>query len=77
MPSRDEKLMNDNPRGIIVDGRSDVAKVHDLMRQEPSISASSSASKPSFFLTKILSEIYSIKLIWLVDTIGIGISWFL
>ena len=60
MPSRDEKLMNDKPRGIIRDGRSDVAKVHDLMRHEPSISASSSATKPAFFLTKILSEIYTI-----------------
>ena len=60
MPSRDEKLMNDKPRGIIRDGRSDVAKVHDLMRHEPSISASSSASTPAFFLTKILSEIYII-----------------
>ena len=60
MPSRDEKLMNDNPRGILVDGRSDVEKVHDLMRHEPSISASSSASKPSFFLTKFVLKLYNI-----------------
>ena len=60
MPSRDEKLMNDKPRGILVDGRSDVEKVHDLMRHEPSISASSSASKPSFFLTKFVSKLYNV-----------------
>ena len=61
MPSRDEKLMNDKPRGgIIVDGRSDVERVHDLMRHEPSISASSSASKAMFFLARSLAVLYSI-----------------
>ena len=51
MPSRDENLMNDKPRGgILQDERSDVEKVHDLMRQEPSISASSSASMNSSLL---------------------------
>ena len=60
MPSRDEKLMNDKPRGgIIVDGRSDVERVHDLMRHEPSISASSSASK-AMFLARSLAVLYFI-----------------
>ena len=68
MPSRDEKLMNDKPQGIIVDGRSDVERVHDLMRHEPSISASSSASKTTFFLTRSLAMLYS--------TI-VGVSYFL
>ena len=43
MPFRDVQLMNDKSRGIVQDQKSDIEKVRDLMRQEPSISASSSA----------------------------------
>ena len=42
MPSRKEKLSNDKP-GFIKQESSNVAILHDLMREEPSISAFSSS----------------------------------
>ena len=44
IPSTDENVLNDKPPRIMQHERSEVAIIKDLMRQEPSISASSSAS---------------------------------
>ena len=58
MPSKDEELLNYKPpKRIMQDERSMVAQVHDLMKKETSMSASSSASKHFLFLSKIFATI--------------------
>ena len=72
MPSRDVQLMNDKPRGIVQDQKSDVEKVHDLMRQEPSISASSSApTNYPFILRPAVSAINTFMIVTIVAKFAI------
>jgi hypothetical protein len=55
IPSTDENVLSDKPPRIRQQERSDVAIIKDLMRQEPSISASSAASSSKFMTTAAIS----------------------